>query len=107
MLIDVNFSDIKTMTASAEKPSPKKKGGEMKTKVVNVFYVNMLDTFFLIKILSLVARVFWKKTLCLCSRSVTFLFLSFTAPSLFFRGFEDKEKTKFSLKKFSRITHIT
>jgi hypothetical protein len=46
-LIDVNFSDIKTMTASAEKPSPKKKGGEMKTKVVNFFYVNMPDPFFL------------------------------------------------------------
>jgi hypothetical protein len=47
VLIDVNFSDIKTMTASAEKPSPKKKGGEMKTKVANFFYVNMPDTFFL------------------------------------------------------------
>jgi hypothetical protein len=62
------------MTASAEKPSPKKKGGEMKTKVVNFFDVNMLVTFFLIKIFSLVARVFWKKAPLLVFRNHYFLF---------------------------------
>jgi hypothetical protein len=72
VLIDVNFSDIKTMTASAEKPSPKKKGGEMKTKVV--FYVNMLVTCFLVKIFTLVARVFWKMAPLLVFRNRYFLF---------------------------------
>jgi hypothetical protein len=64
------------MTASAEKPSPKKKGGEMKTKVANFFYVNVLVTFFLIKMFSLVGRVFWKKAPLLVFRNRYFLFLN-------------------------------
>ncbi len=38
LLMNVTFSDTVKMTASAEKPSPKKKGGEMKTKVKNNHY---------------------------------------------------------------------
>ncbi len=55
----------------------------------------------------MVARVFWKKKDTIACVPDPLLFCFWASQLLLFPGFEDKEKTKFSLKKFSRITHIT